>query len=399
MVDILHGDGPIRASRSAGDTAEGVLSFAREFVTVFRSYHFLSACKHYPGGDSLMMDTHMAEGVSYATKQELAEFELVPYVTLMKEGLLDAIMVGHTLYPNIDPDYPASLSPKVIGIIRRLGFDGLVFTDSLAMMGILQKYGEAGAMVRALMAGNDIILPNYRTPMETVYSMMLDAYRNGQITDEALDAAVRRVMRAEQWTAEQPIDPIPVPENIEEVFDDLGRDCICAACDEGLAPHIGTEGKKLFVILTEQGYDATITAEVSEGKWYDPQRIAAAIKRRFAEAEIVTLPEFPTNRDNERVLNVATHHSEVVLVSFCDTAAYLGTDGLTRRAESVFNALTLSGKVSAILHYGNPMALRPLRPIPRKIYAFSAASSLTHAVDCLAGLFPPRGKMPLERLM
>lgn len=400
VLDILHEDGPCRVGRTAGDTPERVLRLAREINRVFRSYGFLGAGKHYPGGADRGMDTHMVEGISTATEEELLRFELAPYLGLMKEGLLTAVMSGHTLYPNIDPDYPASLSKKVIGIIRRQGYDGLIYTDSLAMMGILQKYGEKNAMALALMAGNDIILPNYRTPMRQVYDMMREAYDEGLITDEALDAAVRRVMQAEQLSAEPATAPYPLPENAKEILDAVARDCITAQCDAGLSPAIDPEKRRLFVMITPQGYTAGVpTPEVGERAWYFPDRLQERIADRFPQAEIVTMPEFPTAAQNERVLTAATRHDAVVMISYCDTAPYLGTDGLTRRAESVINALALSGKLEAIVHFGNPLALRPLLPISRRIYGYASPASQLYAIDVLAGRLEARGSMPFERLI
>ena len=400
VIDILHGDGPCRVGRTAGDTPEGVLRLSREINRVFRSYGFMGAGKHYPGGADMGMDTHMVEGVSSATEEELLRFELVPYLELMKEGLLTAVMVGHTLFPNIDPDYPASLSKKVIDIIRRAGYDGLIYTDSLAMMGILQKYGEKNAMALALMAGNDIILPNYRTPMREVFRMMQEAYREGLISDEALDTAVRHVMQAEQLSVAPAPDPYPLPDNAEEILDNVARDCITAICDEGVSPAIDPAARRLFVMITPQGYAANVSsAEIDEKGWYFPDRLQEAIADRFPAAEVVTLPEFPNQQQNERVLTAATRHDAVVVISYCDTAPYLGTDGLTRRAEAVINALTHSGKTEAILHFGNPLALRPLLPIKRRIYGYSSPASQRYAVDVLAGLLPARGRMPFSRLI
>ena len=400
VLDILYQDGPCRVARTASDTPEGVLRLAREINRVFRSYGFLGTGKHYPGGADKSMDTHMVEGISYDTEEQLLKSSLVPYLELMKEGLLTAIMVGHTLFPNIDPDYPASLSKKVIDIIRRQGYDGLIYTDSLAMMGILQKYGEKNAMALALMAGNDIILPNYRTPMREVWQMMRDAYREGLITDEALDAAVRRVMQAEQLSITPVPNPYPLPDNAAEILEAVARDSMTALCDEGVTSAIDPQARCLFVVMTSQDYTGEDNAaEISEKTWYSPAAVKAAIAERFPQAEIVTIPEFPDQRQNEKVLTAATRHSEVVFVTYCNTSPYLGTDGLTRRVESVINALSLSGKLEAVVHFGNPLALCPLLPIPRRIFGYSAPAAQHYAFDVLAGRLEARGKMPFPRLM
>lgn len=400
VLDILHRDAPCTVARCAGDTPERVLRLTREINRVFASYGFLGTGKHYPGGQDMPLDTHMVEGVSSFSKEDLLNGSLPPYLALMKEDLLPCIMTGHTVFPKIDPDYPASLSKKVISIIREAGFDGLAFTDSLAMMGILQKYGEENAMALALEAGNDIILPNYRTPMKKAYEMMLNAYRNGQISDARLDEAVRHVMEAEERSLRAIPTPVPVPENIETVLSQIACDSVTALTEEGLSPSLDPKKERLFVVMTPADYkEGEIAAEISEKTWYSPNRIIEEIRGNFPQAEILTAPEFPSAVQNERVLNTATRHSEVVYITYCDTAPYLGTDGLTRRTESVIRALAMSGKLAAVVHLGNPLALKPLGDLPRRIFGYAAPDAGPHAIRVLAGKAKAKGSLPFSKLL
>lgn len=181
---------------------ETVTEYAGEIAKVFAESGFLATAKHYPGGMDDMSDTHMVEGRSDVTEEELIRVHLKPYMELMEQGLLPAIMTSHCTFTQIDPEHPATLSKKVMSIIRKMGFDGVIFTDSLAMMGIIQKYGEANAMAMALNAGSDIILPNYRNDHETVYNMMLESWEKGLIDPERLDDAVRHILAMQELVEE-----------------------------------------------------------------------------------------------------------------------------------------------------------------------------------------------------
>ena len=401
VVDILPTTKKIpSAQRLAGDTAEAATAFGREYLRVFESYRFQGSAKHFPGG-STGVDTHMAEAISPLDEAALVRDHIPPYITLWREGLLHSLMVGHTQFPKVDPEgYPASLSKKVIDLIRREGFDGLIYTDSLAMMGILQKYGEDGAMVLALNAGNDIILPNYRTPTKVVYDMMVKAYYDGRIDEDRLNEAVRHVMAAEAWCAEAPEDPFPLPENIEQILKNAVRDSITAVCDEGVSVAIDPEERRLFVVLTELDFKADgPTEEIDLGKWYSPSRVIDSIRERFPNADVVTLPEFPTANQNDVMLTKATGFDKVVFVTFCTTAAYQGSDCLTRRVEAVISALAASNKVEALVHFGNPFALRPLPHISRKILGYNAADAQIYAFDVLAGKAEAKGTFPFPNHM
>lgn len=82
----------------------------------------------------------MTESFSEDTVEDLLNYDLYPYIRLIEEGLLDGIMTLHKRFVNIDPDYPATLSKKVIDIIRNLGFNGVAMTDALIMMGIRENF-------------------------------------------------------------------------------------------------------------------------------------------------------------------------------------------------------------------------------------------------------------------
>lgn len=397
-IDILRMDGPERVSRIASDDPQKVAEVAEEIADVFKQNHYLSTGKHYPGGEDCPFDTHMTEGTCNLTEEEIVKFDLMPYLHLMKKDLLPAIMTQHIVYKKIDPKYPASLSKKVIDIIRNLGFDGVVFTDSFAMMGILQKYGEDKIYGMAVEAGNDIILPNYRTPVKEAFNMLVQNYKDGAFTEERLNEAALRVLRAQAFVGEKPNTPTVFTKEDEEMLHNVARDCITAVTDEGVPAYLTGEDKdRLFVVLTPNTTeDDRIQAEISMDRWYFPHKIAEKIKQTFPESGIEFLPEFANAHDNERVLNAATKYKEVVFVTFCATTCYLGTDCLTRRTEAVINALIQSDKVSCVLHFGNPFALKTINHVKRKIFGYIISESQMHAIDVLKGKIEAKGKLPFR---
>ena len=179
----------------------------------------------------------------------------------------------------------------------------------------------------------------------------------------------------------------------------IAKDCITAFTDEGVTAALPTDNKdRLFIIVTDMsGFTGgNLAAETITRSWYDPDRIVAAINREFPEAEIQFIPEFPTAAENDRVLTAATKHKEVVFITYCNTRPYLGTDCLTRRMEVVINALINSGKVSAVLHFGNPQALETIDHVPRYLFGYMMPQSQEHAIEVLAGKLEAKGTMPYK---
>ena len=398
VLDILRANGPCSVSRKASDDPMKVAELAAEIAMVYKENNFLACGKHYPGGEEGGVDSHMREGSSGVTEEGLINFDLVPYKYLMDRGLLTSIMTRHGLYRNIDPERPASLSKKVIDIIKNMGFDGLIFTDSLAMMGVLQKFGEENTYGMAVAAGNDIILTNYRTPTKKCYEMLMQNYLDGLFTEERLNEAVSHILKAQEYISTEPENPTEFTAEDEQMLYDLAKDCITAITDEGLDASIpGKNEEKLFVILTENsGVNEAAQQEITDNTWYFPHKIANKIRETFPGAGIEYLVEFPDGAQNEYILNEATKYKEVVFITFCKTGAYYGTDGLTRRAECVINSLAYSDKISAVVHFGNPFAMRKIEHVPRRIFGYHIPESQIYAIDVLAGKLEAKGKLPFE---
>lgn len=398
VIDVLRADGPCSVHRHFSDDPVRVAKAAEIIAQVYADNHFLSCGKHYPGGNDPSHDMHMVNVMSDVSKEDIVDVDLYPYRYLMEKGLLPSIMTGHRIYSKIDPEFPATLSKKVNDVIRNLGFDGVCFTDSMAMMAILQQYGEENILGMAIAAGHDIVLPNYRTPTKKSYEWLLQNYRDGVFSEARLNEAVRRTLAAQRMVGTAAAHPTAFTDEDRRAFDDIAKDCITLIADEGVdsALTAGSEDR-LFVIVTDNDFEETAeTPEIVTGTWYYPQRIAEKIRREFPKADVVFLPEFPNKTENERVLVAATSHKEVVCITYCTTGAYQGTDGLTRRVEYVLNALIRSGKVSAVLHFGNPFAVKTLLHTPRRLFGYMMPQSQLYAIDVLAGKLPAKGTLPFN---
>ncbi len=396
VIDVLRCDGPCKVYRHFSDDPQKVADAAAIIANEYKKSGYLSTGKHYPGGHDSPFDTHMTEGTSEVSEKELTDFDLLPYTSLMEKGLLPCIMTAHTVYRKIDPEYPASLSRKCIDILRSKGFDGICFTDSFAMMGILQKYGEENIYGMAIAAGNDIVLPNFRHTTRETYEMLKKNFEDGAFSMERLDEAVRRVLAAMEFCEKNKVNNNPATEEDKALLYDIARDCITAVTDDGVPTALeGEDGDKLFIVLTPMGFDPDPgNPEITADRWYYPRKLAEKINKEFPGSAVTYIPEFSSDRDNDRVLTMATGYKEVVFLTFCTTTSYLGTDALTKRTESVINCLINSGKVSTVVHFGNPYALKTLGHIPRKIYGYQIPESQQYAIEVLAGKLEAKGKLP-----
>ena len=165
VLDLDHFPGLANALRGRcwGRDPQRVIDFAGQWNRWMRRQSIASCGKHFPACGRAVSDPHHDLPSSPATLDELLREDVIPYTALMPE--LDSIMLAHIEFPNIDADFPASLSPKIIRRFLRdqLGFDRhLVMTDDLDMGAITKRYGRGEDVKLAIRAGNDLAMICHR---------------------------------------------------------------------------------------------------------------------------------------------------------------------------------------------------------------------------------------------
>jgi beta-N-acetylhexosaminidase len=151
--NVLIGD------RSIGSDPEVVAKLGSAVVRGYLKADIIACAKHFPGHGNTVIDSHEdlpVEEIDFAT---LRARELVPFAKTIR-ARLDMVMTAHILYKNIDPDFPATLSPIIVRDLlkKELRYKGLVVTDDLDMKALTKHYDRAEIPVRALQAGCDILL-------------------------------------------------------------------------------------------------------------------------------------------------------------------------------------------------------------------------------------------------
>lgn len=159
-ADVTMGpQDPAIGSRSASSDPEMVSQQARAASRGYLDAGVLPVLKHFPGHGAVTSDSHVRLPVQERSLRQLKKIDLVPFADAVRAGL-PAIMVGHLAVSAIEPGLPTSLSKKAIGGLLRdeLGFNGLVFTDSLQMAAVTRRFDAAESAVRAVRAGADVVL-------------------------------------------------------------------------------------------------------------------------------------------------------------------------------------------------------------------------------------------------
>ena len=190
VCDYTDDESKYIAKRSFGQSPEMCAEFIKISVSAMAGRGLCTSLKHFPGygGNS---DTHMGMSTDVRDIAEFEKKDLLPFEAGIKAGA-QSVMVSHNIVNCFDPDFPASLSYPIHAYLReKMGFDGVIITDSLTMNAIRQFTNGADPCVRALLCGNDMIITAL---FEEGYNHICEAVKNGFVPEERLDHAVARIL-------------------------------------------------------------------------------------------------------------------------------------------------------------------------------------------------------------
>ena len=162
VVDVnSNPKNPIINNRSFGEDPEKVGRMGVAYMKGMQDNNILACAKHFPGHGDTDSDSHKTLPTVNKLKYQLTDVELLPYRMLINGGL-GSVMVAHLHIPSLDDtkNLAVSLSPKVVnGLLKKdMKFTGLAITDALNMKGVSKFYSPAEVDVKALLAGNDVLL-------------------------------------------------------------------------------------------------------------------------------------------------------------------------------------------------------------------------------------------------
>jgi beta-N-acetylhexosaminidase len=190
------GDGTIIGDRSMGAEASEVASLGLAYLAGARRAGMAAAIKHFPGHGRTVVDTHEKLAVLEVDRQTLWDHDLLPFRKAI-EGGVEAVMTAHILYPRLDPDYPVTLSERILrGLLRgRLGFEGVVISDDIEMGALAANYPTREILKRAVLAGVDIVLAVGGLDALKLIGELKGLVASGELSEEQIDEGVRRVLR------------------------------------------------------------------------------------------------------------------------------------------------------------------------------------------------------------
>ena len=387
VVDINNNpDNPVIGIRSYSDDPKVVSDMAVSYIRGLQKNKVMANVKHFPGHGDTNIDSHLAMPTIDHDLDRLEQTELAPFKAAIAGGV-DSVMTAHIIFKAID-GLPATLSRKVLtGLLReKMGFKGLIMTDSMSMDAISDNYTSEKGCVMAINAGADLLCMRLSPEMQSrCWRRVLEAVKSGEISIETIDAAVGRILSYKQkyGLMEAPPMPQPVYPTHEALADEISVKSITLVKDNReLLP---LKGKKVFAISPPP-----VRANIQD----DTIVKLAAFSQAAAEALGCRHAEIPVNPGADEIKAVIQD------VADCDVILYGSYNAIQFPGQvELFNALKAAGKQIVLVSLRVPYDILLMPGTDAYIAAYEYTNrSVNNTIRALAGEIDFKGVIPVSSI-
>ncbi len=388
VVDVNNNpDNPVIRTRSFGDTVEKVVEGSLATIRGLTNTRVVSCVKHFPGHGDTNVDSHLGLPVIEHPLARLHEIELAPFRAAIEAGV-PAVMTTHIVFPAID-EHPATLSHAVLtGLLRQeLGFEGVIFTDSLSMDAINDRYGLEDTAIRCKAAGVDVLESNESLAKQLVrYRALVTAVDDGTVSDHLFAATVERLdaLRAAYGLAE-PVPALP-PANptLRAEAERIAAGTIAVAGGGRFEPIVADEPALIVDFQRLRSSEAE-----------DPFNRGGIVREEAAlqlpETRVATLSHDPGHKEAAFATNAARLARAIVIMTRDAT-------DFPYQMEIARQVIDAAGPDARIVHVAlrGPYDLGILGPVGDTLLTFGdPAVTLRMLVGVLSGAIEPTARVPV----
>ncbi len=393
VVDVNNNPkNPVINFRSFGADKTVVTQNGLALMQGMQSQHILCTAKHFPGHGDTAVDSHYDLPVIGHSRDRLEDVELYPFKALIQQGL-SGIMTAHLNIPALEP-IPGLASTFSYNIVFRLlrekmRFQGLTFTDAMEMEGAVKNYPKGESMVRALLAGNDILETFIEVPLavEAIKKAVLDK----RISMEAIDAKVKKILKAKSWAGLDNYEPIRL-ENLVDDLNTIESDVINHVLTQKSITCLKNEANLLPITDLTQKI-AVLSVGISHPTdFYD-------MVGNYIQADFYSLPHDADDTHIEQIFQQLKEY-DIILAAAHFTDIRAGKKyGLTMQNTKIISRLAnMDQVVLSIL--GSPFILGAIPELAKckTLLMTYQQSEYTESItpQVIFGAFPTFGRLPLS---
>jgi len=391
VVDVNSNQAnPVIGYRAFSEDKESVAIRGSAYMKGLQSQGVIAVAKHFPGHGDADADSHYSLPVINRTSAQLQEMELYPFRQLIKDSVA-GVMVAHLSIPALDntPNQASTLSKKIVTDLLRkeMSYDGLIFTDALNMKGVSKYYSNGEADLKALLAGNDVLLFPENVPK--AISAIEAAISKKQIRWREVEKRVRRILYGKYWAGLKTWEPI----ELENLYADLNsiQDKIFIKSLYAKSITIVKNKQNLIPFRNiDSSQFVSILIGPENGK--NPFQKSLSNYAKFNHLQISEKAQKPAFDELLKKLD-----KKVVVVALAKLSNLHGKNyGISPQIEEFIKKLYQENEV-VVIHFGNAYSTGVLETMPNIICAYEWNENTQNLVpEVLFGAIQAFGKMPVS---
>ncbi len=399
VLDVNNNPGnPVIAARSFGEDPASVARLGVAMTRGLEENGVVATGKHFPGHGDTEINSHLALPTVAVSRARLDSVELPPFRAAVRAGI-GAMMTFHGILPALDTSgVPATLSKAVMtGVLRgEMGFRGIIFTDAMDMVGVVQQFGAREAVKRAVAAGVDVVL----MPKDTkgAIDAIVEGIREGRYTEARLDTSVRRLLAVKERMGLHRRRLVALDSVRVVVGDSSHVELARRIAERGLTlvrdslaqvpmASARTAPRVLTIVVAPRG-------DLAAGPAFTSTLRAAYPSLRTE----LMLPNVERDGANvTRLLAAADSADQVIVASYMIQTSESATASAPGSLPSLVRGLVMRGKSPVVVAFGNPYLLRELPDARAYLVAWGGSTaSQVAAARALAGQIPINGRLPVS---
>ena len=404
VVDVNNNPrNPVINTRAFGENPTTVARLADAYVRGLTTGGMIATLKHFPGHGDTDVDSHLGLPVIAHPRARLDRVELPPFRAGIAAGA-GAIMTSHIALPSLEPDRerPTTMSRRIVTNLLRdeLGFDGLVYTDSMRMRAVTDRFPPGGAAVAAVVAGHDVVV--HSADDGAAVRALTTAVEKGTITYTQLDQSVRRILEAKARlglpeTGGVPLQAVPL--------------LVGTRAHRAVAAEVSRRG---MTLLKDDPSDVPLTIPTSAAVLYlsvldypsgwgngAPSRtFLPELQKRWPNVTAVEVSDRTTRNELELLEASLGRYDAVIASIFVRTASFSGrmdlADDVVQFLRQISRQRVAREQPFITIFFGNPYAATTISELPSILltYDFYDLAEAT-AVQALAGETTISGRLPI----
>lgn len=418
VVDVNNNaDNPVINVRSFGEDPIEAGRFGAAFSEGLQSGNVIATAKHFPGHGDTAIDSHRGLPVIDYSRERFEQIEFKPFRSLINSGV-GSVMISHISMPQLDNEVarplknaikaeytedevetenttiPATLSKNIVtGILKDdMKFDGLIVTDAMDMSGLTKYFPQDEAAVRAILAGNDVLIKPANT--EDTIRGIKEAVASGRITEERINESVRKVLAwkyklglfKQKITPLNEIDKIVSNQETRDLTNEIAKDAITLVKNEdNLLPL--KKNQKAVVICTTNGKDID----------YVGRTFIGTLNANGLKTERIALDERSTEQEVLQAIEKAKKADVVIAGLFGRVrSGAKNSVGIPESGEKALNEILKSDVKTISISFGNPYLILGFPAMQNYIVSYGDMVSLQGATaNALMGKNGFSGKLPI----